>query len=92
MMSKEVPVQLRLAASAPTGYRLEVTPNKLRITGPEDHVREITSAETDPVDLRGVTQNADLRVNTYVADPQVRFEVSPIVTVKVTVDKIGQSK
>jgi len=92
--SREVPVQVRFAGPAPSGYRVarsEVNPSVVRITGPESRVNLVQSAETDPVDLTGVISRRELRVNTYLADPRVRYESSPYVTVTVLMERIPQS-
>ena len=60
-----------------------VVPPRLRIVGPESRVKEVEFAETDEIDLAGVTGEKVLRVGAFVADPQVRFESASQVTVKV---------
>jgi YbbR domain-containing protein len=90
MLSKEVPVNVRIYAPPPSGYWIvhqEVVPDKLRIAGPEGRVSSVTGADTDAIDLSGITSNTELKVNTFVSDPQVRFETSPAVTVKLTIEK-----
>jgi YbbR domain-containing protein len=93
MLSKDVPVEVRIATQPPEGYRIVaeiVTPQTLRISGPERRVSAIGSAETDAIDLSNITQDSDIRVNTFVADPQVWLESSPMVTVRVKLAKIGK--
>lgn len=88
--TKEVPVKIRLSAPPPRGYRVireEVTPAKLRVAGPDPRVALIDSAQTDALDLSGLTRTSEMRVNTFVEDPQVWLESSPIVTVRVTIQK-----
>jgi hypothetical protein len=90
LVSREVPVNIRVYAPPPPGYRIvsqQVVPAALRITGPEGRVNAVTNAETDAIDLSGITANADIKVSTFISDPQVRFEVSPAVTVKFTIEK-----
>jgi YbbR domain-containing protein len=90
LTSREVPVNPRITTLPPAAYRLvrqEVVPNTLRIAGPEARVNAVTGAETDGIDLSGITASADIRVNAFISDPQVRFEDSPEVTVKVTIEK-----
>lgn len=94
MMSREVPVNIRIYAPPPAGYRVvhqEAAPDKLRIAGPEPRVLTVASAETDAIDLSGITANAEMKVNAFVSDPQIRFEVSPVVTVKLTIEKTERS-
>lgn len=91
VLSKDVKVQVRIGNPQPPGYRVmghAVEPETLRITGPEGRVRQIDSAQTDPIDLSGVFSESEFRVHAYVSDPQVRFEGTPVVTVKVFVARI----
>lgn len=95
VLTKEVPVQVRIATPQPAGYTMidqVIRPEKLKITGPENHVRQIESAQTDPIDLSGVVSNAEFHVHAYVSDPQVRFEGPSIVTLRVYVEKIRSGK
>jgi hypothetical protein len=90
LVSREVPVNIRIYAPPPAGYRVahqESVPDTLRIAGPEGRVTTITGAETDAIDLSGTTANREIKVNAFLSDPQVRFEVSPVVTVKLTIEK-----
>jgi len=89
-VSREVPVNIRIYAPPPAGYRIvrqETVPETLRIAGPEGRVSSVTGAETDALDLSSVTTNREIKVNAFISDPQVRFEVSPAVTVKLIVEK-----
>ncbi len=95
ILSKDVPVQVRIATPQPAGYTLidqDIHPANLRITGPELRVRAITAAQTDPIDLSGVISNAEFHVHAYVSDPQVRFEGPSLVTLRVQVEKIRSGK
>jgi YbbR domain-containing protein len=85
-LTREVPVRVRSTGSGNGGreaHRLSVTPLKLRIVGPETLVNAVQYAETDVIDLSGVTGEKEFRVGVFVEDPQVRFESTPQVTVKV---------
>jgi diadenylate cyclase len=89
---KEVPVQVRVTGAAPSGYHLvsaTAAPATLRITGAEKRVEAISSVETDALDVDGLTQSAERRVNAFISDPQVRFESTPIVTVKLAIERTG---
>ena len=93
LADKDVPVEVRFAGSLPDAYRLTgqtVSPPRLNIAGPESRVTPITRVETDPIDLHGVTQSADYRVDAFVEDPQVRFVSPPQVTVHLTIDRTGK--
>jgi YbbR domain-containing protein len=88
--SKEVPVELRFGLPLEPGLRIvrqEVTPQTLHISGPENRVDAIASAQTDAIDLRGLRQDSEIRVNAFVADPQVWMESPPAVTVRLAIGK-----
>jgi YbbR domain-containing protein len=88
--SKDVPVTLRYGLPLGPGLRIareDVTPQTLRISGPENRVDAVTSVQTDAIDLSGVHQDSEIQVNTFVADPQVWLEASPVVTVRLTIEK-----
>lgn len=92
MASKDVRVDVRVTGQVPAGYRLAATtaaPSTLRITGSEGRVAAITGVETDPIDVEGLTESAERRVNAFISDPQVRFESTPIVTVKLAIERTG---
>jgi hypothetical protein len=94
LRSKNVPVQIRIAQPPPSGFTVTsqtVEPSQLRIAGPELRIERTTSAQTDAIDLSGITQSTEFHVNTFIADPQVRLENSSIVTVKVTIEKVGNA-
>jgi YbbR domain-containing protein len=93
LVSRDVPVNVRVSAPLPLGYRMarqEADPQVLRIAGPEGRVNSVTSADTDAIDLSGITASRDIKVTAFISDPQIRFEVSPIVTVKLTIEKNQQ--
>jgi YbbR domain-containing protein len=85
-ISREVPVEVRLSAPH-DGYvaTYQVSPSKLTVTGPESSVQRTRAVVTDPVDISGVISRGQFRVNTYLAEPQVRFQSSSQVTVQVVV-------
>jgi hypothetical protein len=88
IMSKEVPVQVRTTGKDGLDIvRQEIVPSTLKISGPDHHVEQIDSAQTDPIDLSSVSNEGQFSVHAYVADPQVRFDSSPVVTVKVWVKR-----
>lgn len=90
-VSRAVPVQVRYAGPPPAGYRVaqqSVSPDSVRITGPESRVAQVEAAHTDPIDLSSVFSEANFQVQTFVGDPQVRMESSPSVSVTVTLERI----
>jgi YbbR domain-containing protein len=92
LQKKDVPVQIRIAEPPPPGYRVvaqTATPDQVRITGPEVRVNQADNAQTDGIDLSAVTQTSEFRVSTFVADPLLGIESSPMVTVKVIIEKTG---
>lgn len=90
MMTKDVPVQLRLKGTPPPGYRVTaqtVTPQTLEISGPESRINAVANAETDQVDIGGITQGFERTVNAFVADSRAQFQARPVVTVKIAIEK-----
>ncbi|MFN7918823.1 MAG: CdaR family protein [Bryobacteraceae bacterium] len=74
---REVPVTIKIGAPPPAGFEVvnqRVAPAMIRIAGPESRVREISSVETDPVDLSDTKGTEEFPVNVYVSDPRVRPE------------------
>lgn len=93
--AKDVPVELRFGTPLGPGLRIvkqEVIPQTLHISGPETRVDAVTSAQTDAIDLSGIRQDSEIRVNTFVADPQVWLESSPAVTVRLTIEQQAEKK
>jgi YbbR domain-containing protein len=83
--ARDVPVRIRYAGSVPAGYRLvrqEVSPEVLRVVGPKSRVEKIEWVETDPIDLTGLLpQEVDLKLGTFVEDPQLRIDGNSMVRV-----------
>ncbi|MEO8028310.1 MAG: CdaR family protein, partial [Bryobacteraceae bacterium] len=65
--------------------RYEIDPPTLRVAGPAELVKQVTGAQTDALNLSTTEHDADFRVNTFVADSQVRLDSPPIVKVHVVV-------
>jgi len=89
LMTREVPI-VPLFAKTPDGYRVRgyaLEPEKARIRGPEERVKNIERVATDPVDLSGVVSEREFRTHVNVADPQVRLETASLITLKVTLEK-----
>ncbi len=92
LASKDVPVDVRVDGEVAPGYRLlsaTAEPGSLRIAGSENRVSAISRVETDTVQVAGLSQSGERRVNAFVSDPEVRFESSPIVSVKLAIERIG---
>jgi len=89
LLTRDVPVQIRFSGTLPPGRQLlskTSTPETLRIAWSEPQVLSVENVETDAIDLSSVTESGQFHVNTFVSNPQVRFESSPIVTVKLAVE------
>jgi YbbR domain-containing protein len=89
---KEVPIEVRVTGNVAPQYHLAsrtAIPGTLRITGSEDRINAVHSVETDAIDVNGLTQSVERRVNAFITDSELRFEATPIVTVKLTIEKTG---
>jgi len=87
---RDVPVSIRLQGTPPAGFRIagqQITPQQLRISGPEGQVTAIRSAETDSIDVTNMTKTTEVKVNAFVANARVQFESPPVVTVRLAIDK-----
>jgi len=88
--TRTVPVEVRFADGLPQDLQVvEATsePSALAITGPASRVARVASVETDPLKLKPALGTSTYRLEAYVNDGRVRFQDSPLVTVKVTVGK-----
>ena len=90
-VTREVPVQVRFSKPPPDGYRVRsraIAPERVRLTGADSRVGQVDFVETDPIDLTGVVGEREFTVQTFVGDPHVRFASSPVVRVRVAVEKM----
>lgn len=90
---KEVEIKPRVTGSFASGYRIleaEVSPLTVEIVGPEQRVKMIENAVTDPVDATGVMGRASFTTNVYLADPLVRPVKPDPVRVTVITEKNSQ--
>ena len=86
---REVPVDAQLSAPH-EGYGVmsyDVIPPKLTIAGPKTSVERTNSVKTDLIDISSVISSRQFRVNTYLAERQVRFQSPSQVIVRVVVKK-----
>jgi YbbR domain-containing protein len=92
LAAKDVPVDVRTDGVVAPGYRLvsaTAEPGSLRIAGSENRVNAVARVETDAVEVTGLSQSAERKVNAFVSDPEVRFVSSPVVSVKLAIERIG---
>jgi len=90
---RDIPVQARFTGEGANGYvvgKYTVSPAKLPVEGPVNHVTRVPAASTDPIDVSSAVDTSQLRVNAFLSDPFVRFEGSPEVVVTVTMRKQSQ--
>jgi hypothetical protein len=88
--SKDVPVLIELTGAPAEGYqvtRQEADPPRVRVSGPEQRVRSLDSAATDPLDIAGRHESVEAQRNAYVSDPQLQLESPSLVTVRVAIEK-----
>jgi YbbR domain-containing protein len=90
-VARDVPVEVRFAGPPPEGYRVASatpSPDNVRIMGPASKVDAIRSASTDAIDLSSTVGDAEFRAPAFVNDPQVRVEGSPVINVRIRLEKI----
>lgn len=91
---KEVEIKPRVTGSFASGYRIvgaQVEPSQIEIVGPEQRVKMIENAITDPVDATGVMGRASFITNVYIPDPLVHPVKPAPVRVTVITEKNTQS-
>jgi YbbR domain-containing protein len=91
-ITRELPVEVHYAGPPPPGYRITkqtVSPDKVRVVGPERRLTHLRSVQTDAIDLAATVGDATFRVPASISDPQVRFEnLPPTISVNVFLEKI----
>lgn len=95
-VTRTVPVEVRFAGPPPEGYRVvsqNVSPAAIRVVGPESQVEQVTTVQTDPVDLSSKLATSEFRVPVFIPNPQVRPEnASAVVAVRVSLQKISRGQ
>jgi YbbR domain-containing protein len=88
--TRSVEVHPRVIGSFVSGYGIvdvSADPATITIEGPENHVKAIDTAITDPVDVSGVMGKATFTTHVYVPDPLVRVQHPAPIHVTVTTGK-----
>jgi YbbR domain-containing protein len=88
--TRTVEVRPRVIGGFVSGYGIidvSADPATITIEGPENHVKAIDSAITDPVDVSGVMGKATFTTHVYVPDPLVRVQHPAPIHVTVTTGK-----
>jgi YbbR domain-containing protein len=88
--TRSVPVEVRFADGLPADLQVReaiTEPSALAISGPASRVARVASVRTDPLTLKPEAGTNRYRLEAYVNDARVRFQDSPQVTVRVTVEK-----
>src|SRR5262249_13973530 len=83
-----VPIEPTLDGVAANGYEVvnvPVVPTKIYISGPESHVKRVTSARTETVSINNKSMPVTAWVNINVEDPTIRImDTKPVqVTVEI---------
>jgi YbbR domain-containing protein len=92
-VTKELPVAATFLPS--TEFKVlqwEVSPAKMQVAGPESRVSLAESVSTEPIDLSLIDPGKPLRLNALLNDAELSFTGSAVVTVKLSVEKIGETK
>ena len=88
--TRTVEVHPRVIGSFVSGYgitEVSADPATITIEGPENHVKAIDTAITDPVDVSGVMGKATFTTHVSVTDPLVRVQRPVPIHVTVTTGK-----
>ena len=90
LLSRDVPVQVRLTGLPPQGYRLtsvESIPGFQRLTGPQRAVAAMQSVPTDPIDVSTITGERVVTVMARPAASHVYLDSPPEVRVRLVVQQ-----
>ena len=94
-LEKLLPVEVRYTGPPARGYRIvwqKVSPQTIRVIGPETAVERMESVPTDAINLSSTIGEAEFRVPVFTTDPHVRFDTgTPLVTVQIKLEKIPES-
>jgi YbbR domain-containing protein len=74
MVTRDVPVHLAVEGGVAPGYTIssvDITPPNVTVVGPSRYVASLTSVNTEPVDLRGLTSDTDRKVDIVPPDPSL---------------------
>ncbi len=90
-VSRETLVVVRYAPKLPDGWAIQaqqVSPQTVKVVGPDSHVQAVDRVQTDPIELQAVPSEQVFRVHAFTGDPLVRLERSNVtITVRVTLQK-----
>lgn len=90
-VSRETLVMVRYAPKIPNGWDIQaqqVSPQTVKVVGPESHVQSVDRVQTDPIELRPVAEEQVFRVHAFTGDPLVRLERSDVtITVRVSLQR-----
>jgi len=92
-VTKELPVAAAfLPSSEFKVLQWESSPASVQVVGPESRVKEADSLTTEPIDLSGIDPTKPVRVNVLLKDAELSFTGSAVVTLKLSLEKLGDSK
>ena len=89
-LTREVEIHARVTGNFAPGKQIAkvlVDPEKIKITGPRNHVEAVDAATTDPIDASETTTQATFVTNVYVPDALVQVVQPTPVRVTVIVEK-----
>ena len=87
---KDVPVEVEYEHPLPPGMTVltaEVSPSTIKVVGPESRVQAAEKIGTEPIDLKTADPSKPLRLNVQLTDPELSIVGSPIVTVRLSVQR-----
>ncbi|HVF48987.1 MAG TPA: CdaR family protein [Pyrinomonadaceae bacterium] len=90
-IEREVQVEPRLEGDLPEGYEVrgvQVTPRRVKVRGPESHVKALERAPTETISLEGQRESLPLQqISIDILDPKV-VALDPVVAVRVEVGEV----
>ena len=94
-IERELPVEVRFEGELPAGYEqraAQVSPNRIRVRGPESQVLAVESAPTEPLMLNGLTESRTFeQVSIDIANRRV-VPIDTLVSVRLEVGEVQSEK
>ena len=93
-IEREIEVRARFDGNPPDGYELhgvQITPSKIRVRGPESHVKKLEQALTEPISLAGRAESfTDTQIAVDISDKKVAA-LDTVVTVRIEIMPFGEN-
>jgi YbbR domain-containing protein len=87
-VSKEVPIAVQVEGDVADGFDIYETitdPEKVEITGPRSHIEDVEEISTEKIDLNGLKQDVNFRVDLNVNDGMIHPSITDPIWVEIRI-------